>query len=335
MDFIPMVPALLFKAATTALDKLGFSSESVVEKAGVPLWQYHESHTLVPGDHFYTLVGQAAGILGAEEFGYLIPRHTSITALDSFGRHISQSVTVYEAVKVMSRQYSQISSIDRFWTVEDGEGLWWLRKRVQPADRAGRHQVEIGALHYMIQTVRLGAGPDWAPEEICLEGKSPSAMDRLSEFGNAVIREQQGVSGFLVPRSLFARSIPAERSSTLPLNASKLFSEAPPSDFHESLRRVMRSYLSLEHPRIEEIADVAGMGVRALQRRLTKDGLTFKRVVDQARFQASTDLLRDPNLKLVDVAHELGYSDQANLNRAFRRWAGLTPGEYRLQLHSS
>jgi AraC-like DNA-binding protein len=77
------------------------------------------------------------------------------------------------------------------------------------------------------------------------------------------------------------------------------------------------------------------MDVRALQRRLTKNGLTFKRVVDQARFQASADLLRDPNLKLVEVAHELGYSDQANFNRAFHRWAGITPGEYRLQLHSS
>jgi AraC-like DNA-binding protein len=154
-------------------------------------------------------------------------------------------------------------------------------------------------------------------------------MDRLRDFGNAAICEWQGVSGFLIPRSLFARSIPAERSSTLPLNASKLFSEVPSSEFAESLRQILRSYLSFGNPRIEEIADVAGMGVRTLQRRLTKDGLTYKRVVDQARFQVSSDLLYDPHVKLIDIADMLGYSDQAHFNRAFRRFAGISPGAYR------
>jgi AraC-like DNA-binding protein len=295
----------------------------------IPLWQYHESHSMVPGSHFYTLVGRVAGILGAEEFGYLIASYTPITALDDFSQQLGQSLTVYEAVKTFNRLYAQMSSIDRFWSVEDGEGLWWLRKRVQAADRAGGQQMELGALNYMVQTVRLGAGPNWVPEKIYLEAESISSMNRLSEFRNAVICKGQGVSGFLIPRSLFARSIPAERSSILPLNAGKLFSEAPSSEFSESLRQLVRSYLSFGHPCIEEIADAVGMGVRTLQRRLKKDGLTYKRVVDQARYQVSADFLCDSHVKLIDIAHELGYSDQANFNRAFHRFAGIAPGEYR------
>jgi len=332
MNFIPVVPALLFKAATTAVENMGSSPERVVKKLNVPLWQYHESNSMVPGSHFYTLVGQAARILGAEEFGYLVASYTPITALDDFGQQLGQSLTVYEAVKTFNRLYAQMSSIDCFWSVEDGEGLWWLRKRVQAADRAGSQQVELGALNYMMQTVRLGAGPNWVSEKICLEAESLSSMNRLSEFGNTVICQGQGVSGILIPRSLFARSIPSERSSILPLNAGKLFSEVPSSDFSESLRQIVRSYLSFGHPRIEEIADVAGMGVRTLQRRLKKNGLTYKRVVDQARYQASADLLCDQHVKLIDIAYELGYSDQANFNRAFRRFVGISPGEYRLQL---
>jgi len=332
MSSITLTPALLFKAATTAVDNLGFSSERVVEKLNLPLWQHYESHSKVPGSHFYTLVGQAARTLGAEEFGYLIASYTPITALGDFSQQLGQSLTVYEAVKTFNRLYAQMSSIDRFWSVEDGEGLWWLRKRVQTADRAGRQQMELGALNYMIQTVRLGAGPNWAPEKIYLEAESLPSMARLSEFGNAAICEWQKVSGFLIPRSLFARSLSAERSSTLPLNDSKLFSEAPSSEFSEALRQIVRSYLSFGHPRVEEIADVTGMGVRALQRHLKKNGLTFKRVVDQARFQVAADLLRDPHVRLVDIAHELGYADQANFNRAFRRFTGTSPSEYRLRL---
>jgi AraC-like DNA-binding protein len=191
--------------------------------------------------------------------------------------------------------------------------------------------MELGALQYMIQTVRLGAGPDWAPKKICLEAESLPCMARLSEFGNASICEWQGVSGLLIPRSLLAGRSPAEQSSTLlPLNSSKLFSDAPSSDFFESLRQLTRSFLRFGHPRIEEIADISGVGVRTLQRRMKNNGLTFKRIVDQARYQAAADLLCDPHVKLIDIAHELGYSDQANFNRAFRRFTGIAPGEYRL-----
>ena len=56
--------------------------------------------------------------LGTDEFGYLIARHTPIAALNEFGQRTGQSLTVYDAVKTFNRLYAQMSSIDRFWTVE-------------------------------------------------------------------------------------------------------------------------------------------------------------------------------------------------------------------------
>jgi len=106
----------------------------------------------------------------------------------------------------------------------------------------------------------------------------------------------------------------------------------PSIEFSESLRQIVRSYLPSGHPRIKEIADVSGVGVRTLQRHLQNEGMTFNKIVDQACFQAAEVLLCDPYVKLVDVAYELGYSDQANFNRAFRRFAGASPGEYRRHL---
>ena len=332
MNFIPLVPSLLFKAATTALENMGSSPDRVVKKLNIPLWHNLESHSMVPGSHFYTLVGQAARILGAEEFGYLIASYTPITALDDFSQQLGKSLTVYEAVKTFNIRYEQMSSIDRFWSIEDGEGLWWLRKRIQAADPAACKQVELGALNYMIQTVRLGAGPNWVPENIYLEAGSLSSMNQLDEFCNAAIFKWQGYSGFLIPRSLLARSISADRSSTVTLNAGKLFSDSPSTEFSVSLQQLVVSHLSFRNVFIEEIADGMGIGVRTLQRRLKKDGLTFKRIVDQARYQASKDLLCDSHVNLTDIAHSLGYSNQSNFIRAFRRFAGTTPGEFRLQM---
>ncbi len=52
-------------------------------------------------------------------------------------------------------------------------------------------------------------------------------------------------------------------------------------------------------------------------------------IVDQARFQAATRLLADAEIRITDIGMALGYADSAHFSRAFKRWAGVTPREYR------
>ena len=77
------------------------------------------------------------------------------------------------------------------------------------------------------------------------------------------------------------------------------------------------------------MAEVAGLSVRALQRRLAQHGLTHFEIVDQARYQAATNLLADPDVRITEIALDLGYANANHFTRAFKRWAGVTPSEYR------
>jgi AraC-like DNA-binding protein len=54
--------------------------------------------------------------------------------------------------------------------------------------------------------------------------------------------------------------------------------------------------------------------------------------LDQVRFERARKLLADRRACIIDVAFELGYTDQSNFSRAFRRWAGISPGAYRQAL---
>jgi AraC-like DNA-binding protein len=71
------------------------------------------------------------------------------------------------------------------------------------------------------------------------------------------------------------------------------------------------------------------MSVRTLQRRLQDECLTYARVVAQTRFDAAQRMLDDPDRKVIDVALDLGYSDPSHFTRAFGRWAGVAPREFR------
>ena len=79
------------------------------------------------------------------------------------------------------------------------------------------------------------------------------------------------------------------------------------------------------------MAEITRLKQRTLQRRLKRAGLTFRDAVDQVRYEISLPLLHDRDHKLLDIALELGYSDAAHFIRAFRRWSGMTPSEFRRQ----
>ena len=82
-------------------------------------------------------------------------------------------------------------------------------------------------------------------------------------------------------------------------------------------------------PRIEEAAEMCAISKRTLQRRLADDGISYRRVCDRARFRRAVELLEDPSVTTSDLTGELGYADRRSFIRAFRRFTGMTPGEYR------
>lgn len=82
------------------------------------------------------------------------------------------------------------------------------------------------------------------------------------------------------------------------------------------------------HPDIHRVADRLGTSVRTLQRRLRSDGVTYADVVQRTRCAEARELLRQDG-RIGDVARQLGYSDPAHFTRAFQRWTGVTPREFR------
>jgi AraC-like DNA-binding protein len=72
-----------------------------------------------------------------------------------------------------------------------------------------------------------------------------------------------------------------------------------------------------------------GLSVRTLQRRLQDSGHTFDDVYDGTRKELARRYLGDPALSIQETAHLLAFVDLRGFYRAFRRWEGCTPAEFR------
>jgi AraC-like DNA-binding protein len=79
----------------------------------------------------------------------------------------------------------------------------------------------------------------------------------------------------------------------------------------------------------EKIAARLYRSASTLQRQLGAEGLTYREVLDETRRELAEAYLHEGSHSQSQIAFLLGFADQANFSRAFKRWTGVTPGRYR------
>jgi AraC-like DNA-binding protein len=95
------------------------------------------------------------------------------------------------------------------------------------------------------------------------------------------------------------------------------------------VRRRIIEALPSGPPSLPAVARALGQSPRSLRRHLADEGTSFQQLVEQIRSELAVQHLEDPRLTASEIAFLVGFSELSPFLRAFRRWTGLTPGEYR------
>jgi AraC-like DNA-binding protein len=103
-------------------------------------------------------------------------------------------------------------------------------------------------------------------------------------------------------------------------------------DFVVATRLVIKSNRSDKWLRIAEAAKLANLSVRSFQRKLASSGMTYKDMVDQVRAEVAVEMLKEREMTLTEISTALEYSTVSNFARAFERWMGQAPTEFRRAL---
>jgi len=119
-----------------------------------------------------------------------------------------------------------------------------------------------------------------------------------------------------------------------PVLDQSLHERQPSLSVADRVKRIMKRSLAGGRPDIQPIARELGMSGRTLQRRLTDENTSFKRLLTEARHEQACEYLTDPSLDIKEIAFLLGYEDLNSFYRAFRQWEGDTPANWR-SVHSA
>lgn len=95
------------------------------------------------------------------------------------------------------------------------------------------------------------------------------------------------------------------------------------------IQNLIKDALPSGIPSINQLGEHMGMSSRTLNRRLSENGLTFRDLIKKTQHEISTELLKNTSRSIGEIAFLTGFSEQSAFNRAFKRWTGYSPLEFR------
>jgi AraC-like DNA-binding protein len=174
--------------------------------------------------------------------------------------------------------------------------------------------------------VRQFAGPNWVPATMAFGVSYEPSPETRSVWKNTRFISNQSASWIDIPVSMLDLPNLASENPT-PSHDDGV--EPSGQEIVSAVKLMLPSYLDERIPTLAEIAEMAGISSRSLQRKLSSAGVSYSDLLDGARFENAAKLLRDTNAKIIDIAFSSGYTDPAHFTRAFRRFSGVTPREFR------
>ena len=106
-------------------------------------------------------------------------------------------------------------------------------------------------------------------------------------------------------------------------------------DVVNRVRRLITDELSSGMLSKQGVAEKMNMSARNLQLKLAEQNTTFQETLDGTRQNLASGYIEQSHLAITEIAYLLGFSDASNFTRAFRRWHGVSPSDYRAQRNIS
>ena len=233
-----------------------------------------------------------------------------------------------------AERYMRVVNRYREFNLEDrGDRVAMVCPHPDPSPFGAREQVVCALLGHWIAWGRQLTRVSFAVREARFRGAAPRDRKPFERFLGGRVRFGADEDALLLRRdelSLPLTERTPEFAEQFDAYASSLMRRmSPRSGIVEQVREAIAESLLTGSASEAIVAKRMAMTVRTMHRRLVESSVSFREIRDELLRRRAEDLLRERRVPIGEVSYLLGYAEPSSFHRAFRRWTGLTPGQWR------
>jgi len=313
-----------------------FDARPLIADLGIDL-----SRIDVPGARYPTamMIDLTHALLdktGDDCIGLAIGQHVRPTTFHALGYAWLASATLLGAFKRLER-YGQIVSTADIITVAPNDNSYSLIFDHRDENVVAR-PIGIDCFFMALITMcRWMSEPDVAPLEVHLKHDAAGREGEYVAAFGAPVDFAAEQNCLIFDRETVERPVSGSNVELASINdrlAENYLATLEPATVTRHVRELLMQLLPSGDASQDRVASRLNRSCSSLQRDLRAEGTSFRDVREETRQRLAKGYVQHGEISLQEIAFLLGFSDQSNFSRAFRRWTGRSPKDWRDSLHA-
>jgi AraC-like DNA-binding protein len=324
----PSTLAVVLVALADALSRRGIDFDALLHEVGLDPKLLEQPTARAPAERMNRLWERAAELTGDPCIGLEVARYARPSMFNALGIGVLHSRTLLDALRRIARYFAVISTNGALELVETPTTAR-LIARPSDAGMTGTPYARDGLSVAVLELLRLLAGPSLHPTRVTLRHPDHEQRHRYEATYGCPVDFGADESAMHFDTETAERLVAvadpeiAEQADRL---AERYLDRLQPDLASAKVRTLLLELMPAGQVSQERIARTLHQSASTLQRRLRQEGTSYQQLLDETRRWMADAYLKDGRYSLAEIAFLLGFADQSNFTRAFKRWTGETPG---------
>ncbi|MBA36060.1 MAG: AraC family transcriptional regulator [Oleispira sp.] len=329
----PQTIASWTHAIAMALEMQGQNSAQLFEEADIPYRLTSDPGSRIEAHKIFHLMKLAVNATGNPGFGLVVARNFQPANFHALGFSLYSSCSLYDFCQRLVHYSRLISDNVTHYLHEDKEHFRFVIELVNPNASIESLDGWLGAIVHICRGIYR---PDFSPLKVEFERPVPKThAEDFERFFRAPVTFSEPTNTIYFAKADMLAQLPSGSSDLARRNDEVVIEYLARLDREDIVRQVEAKVIELlptGECSKDRIASLLHISRRKLHNKLEQKNTSYQEILENLRSNLAKQYIEQKNVSFSEIAFLLGFTDTSNFARAFRRWTGVSPTQYRDQL---